>query len=456
LEESKVCVSPDRTRLIFGYALTDSIAGMSENRYLVRIISYDMLTRSSSIVREWIGSELSGSIGADYVDFCIDALVVDWSEGKIYFSEEILSSEGASAQVDYIKLVSCGFDGQNLTAVKRFERLESGMSSLEPTISMIHLSNSDLLTIRISLEYSDSMGSSSMYEIHTIDSNGNQLVVPIENENRGGGAASNEPLDSFNPFSLSEDGSDIYFTTYIQDSYSQSIIEPSITKMTDQGYDKQLAFALGSLSYRSDVWSYWSSDKRPEVVMMSGVTNGKIMLGVEYRDQWNQVAPPEILEVDLSTGGDYEVLTTGKLESDLYGRFAYDDFSTVSLFYPDGSLPPQISTDSDGDGLPDDVEIAAGMNPDSSDKAVIDAVYNYFFGQGEGAVKSLLKTNPYTHNWYYQPELGWMWTNSTAFPYIFKSDNNSGTSGWMFFNEDSTDLIRMYDYDREKWISLGD
>jgi len=26
----------------------------------------------------------------------------------------------------------------------------------------------------------------------------------------------------------------------------------------------------------------------------------------------------------------------------------------------------------------------------------------------------------------------------------------------MFFNEDSTDLIRMYDYDREKWISLGD
>jgi hypothetical protein len=106
--------------------------------------------------------------------------------------------------------------------------------------------------------------------------------------------------------------------------------------------------------------------------------------------------------------------------------------------------------------LPDDVEIAAGMNPDSSDKAVIDAVYNYFFSQGEGAVKSLLKTNPYTHNWYYQPELGWMWTNSTAFPYIFKSDNNSGTSGWMFFNEDSTDLIRMYDYDREKWISLGD
>ena len=50
-----------------------------------------------------------------------------------------------------------------------------------------------------------------MYEIHTIDTSGSQLVVPIENENRGGGAASNEPLDSFNPFSLSEDGSDNLF-----------------------------------------------------------------------------------------------------------------------------------------------------------------------------------------------------------------------------------------------------
>ena len=459
LQESKVCISPDGSQLIFGYALMSSMMGMSatdSDRYLVRIIKYDLINRTSSSIREWIGSNLSDSMNSNYVNFCIDALHVDWNNEKIYFSEQIVSSGGATEQVDYVKLVSCGFDGQNLTAVKRFERRDSGVSSLAPSISMIHFSDGAPSKIRASIKYSDSMGSTSMYEIHTIDTYGSQLVVPIENENRGGGAASNEPLDSFNPFSLSEDGSDIYFTTYIQDSYSQSIIEPSITKMTDQGYDKQLAFALGSLSYRSDVWSYWSSDKRPEVVMMSGVTNGKIMLGVEYRDQWNQVAPPEILEVDLSTGGDYEVLTTGKLESDLYGRFAYDDFSTVSLFYPDGSLPPQISTDSDGDGLPDDVEIAAGMNPDSSDKAVIDAVYNYFFSQGEGAVKSLLKTNPYTHNWYYQPELGWMWTNSTAFPYIFKSDNNSGTSGWMFFNEDSTDLIRMYDYDREKWISLGD
>ena len=74
------------------------------------------------------------------------------------------------------------------------------MSSLEPTISKLHLSNTDSPTIRVSIRYSDSMGSTSMFEIHTIDTSGNQLVVPIENENSGGGAASNEPLDSFNTF----------------------------------------------------------------------------------------------------------------------------------------------------------------------------------------------------------------------------------------------------------------
>lgn len=460
LEESKVCVSPDRTRLIFGYALTDSTAGMSENRYLVRIISYDMLTRSSSIVREWIGSEISGSIGADYVDFCIDALVVDWSEGKIYFSEEILSSEGASAQVDYIKLVSCGFDGQNLTAVKRFERLESGMSSLEPTISMIHLSNSDLLTIRISLEYSDSMGSSSMYEIHTIDSNGNQLVVPIENESRGSGVASSESLDSFNTFSLSEDDSEIYFITYDQDLYSTSVKEPSITRITNQGYDKETVVDLSNLTYRTDIWDYWSSFRKPEVVMMSEIEETKIIFGVEYLggQGMSPFTAAEILEVNLSTGG-YKVLTTGKLEYDwaLGMNTAYDDFSTFSIFYPDGAVqPPQTNTDSDGDGLPDDIEIAAGMNPNSSDKIVIDAVYSYFFSQGEGAVKSLQQAKPHTYNWYFQPEIGWMWTDHSTFPYIFKSTTDGQSGSWMYFSEQSANPIQMYDYNLESWLNLGE
>ena len=450
LEDSKVFISPDASNLIFGYALVsamNNVAGQ-KSRFMVRIINYNMVNRTSSIIREWTGSNLTDSMNSKYVDFCIDALAVDWKANKIYFSEEIINGNEVNGQIEYIKLVSCDFDGQNLTAVKRFDRDESGMTTLTPTISMLHISDDDPSMIRVSLEYSDSMGTSKAHEIHTIDTSGNQTVVPIENKNRGG-ITSRYPLDSFSPISISVDSSEIYFITYGQDFYDPSVIEPSISKMTTQGYDQKLVADLWRLGYKTDIWGNSLGVINPSVVMMTAVENGKIILGVHYYDQWyNHGPPPEIIEVDLASG-EHEILTVGK--------FSHDNFSTASLFYPDGKhQTPKVSIDSDGDGLPDDVEIAAGMNPNSSDKAVVNAVYNYFFSQGHGTVKSLTKTNPYTHNWYFQPELGWMWTNSRVFPYIFKSGTNAQSGDWMYFSEQSSEPIQIFDYGRKKWLRLGE
>jgi len=127
------------------------------------------------------------------------------------------------------------------------------------------------------------------------------------------------------------------------------------------------------------------------------------------------------------------------------------------MFFPNGIVkPPKAVLDSDSDGLPDEVEIAAGMDPYTSDKNVIDAVYNYFFTQEGTAVKSLQKSTPYTNSWYYQPEIGWMWTNPTTYPYIYRSSSHGKSAGWMYFKEHSSNPIKMYDYSIDKWLNLGD
>jgi hypothetical protein len=58
---------------------------------------------------------------------------------------------------------------------------------------------------------------------------------------------------------------------------------------------------------------------------------------------------------------------------------------------------------------------------------------------------------PHTLNWYYQPEWGWLWTNKETFPYVYRSgkeeEGESKTSGWLYFEEGSSDPIRYFLYD---------
>ena len=111
-------------------------------------------------------------------------------------------------------------------------------------------------------------------------------------------------------------------------------------------------------------------------------------------------------------------------------------------------------SDSDNDGLPDKVEVDAGLNPTVDDSLIIQTTKQYFYTPGSNELNAS-RTTPYTHDWYYQSGMGWMWTSSNSYPYIFKSGTGGQSGSWMFFSEQSANPIRMYDYSSQRWITLG-
>jgi len=461
IEESKVQVSPDGSKMIFGYALISSTgAGMSENRYLVRIVSYDMSTRQASVIREWKGSNLRATTNAEYVDFCIEALTVDWNAGLVYFTEE---RKGTTAPVTsgFTKLVSCKLDGTDLKAIKQFEeKTTSGVtSSYSAEIEQIHIGSSDE-TIRVTIKYVDYMDNAWSEEIHSLDGNGNQVVVPINNDDIGGFMSST--AEAFDPFSLTSDGSKILFAKYEgENSAAGEPVKLSLFSLTKEGYDKQAYWSYDG--NQSGAWNPSAGRTNPRITAMSDEKNGKIILVLEDQSTMagssNNLKAPELVELNVATGAAV-TLVRGRQTLDGNGMhfILRDDLETGFLFSPSGaSEPPDESTkDTDGDGLPDDVEIAAGMDPNSSDKQVVDTVYNYFFEKDGSAGRNLVPATPHTYQWYYQPEWGWLWTNEKAFPYVYRSSAGGQASGWLYFSEKSANPIRFYDYSAKKWVTLGE
>ena len=45
-------------------------------------------------------------------------------------------------------------------------------------------------------------------------------------------------------------------------------------------------------------------------------------------------------------------------------------------------------------------------------------------------------SEPYTNQWFYQPGMGWLWTNSKAFPFLYRASNQgSNEGGWLYFSQ---------------------
>jgi hypothetical protein len=98
--------------------------------------------------------------------------------------------------------------------------------------------------------------------------------------------------------------------------------------------------------------------------------------------------------------------------------------------------------DSDQDGIDDKQEIENGMNPISSDKAMIDKISQILNSVSYG-------TTPYTNGWFFDEERGWLYTHKSIYPYFY----DHSTKGWMYFKAGG-DSPRYYHYDTKKWITF--
>jgi len=116
------------------------------------------------------------------------------------------------------------------------------------------------------------------------------------------------------------------------------------------------------------------------------------------------------------------------------------------------------NADTDDDGLSDGQETTAGTNPLISDKAVIDAVKANAAAFGLAPIEQLTASGatPYTYEWYYQPDWGWLWTSKSTFPYVYRSSTGGQQEGWLYFREGTASPIHFYSYEESKWVTLGE
>ena len=63
---------------------------------------------------------------------------------------------------------------------------------------------------------------------------------------------------------------------------------------------------------------------------------------------------------------------------------------------------------------------------------------------------------PHTDGWYFQPNLGWLWTNRTTFPFIYRQATGQQSEGWLYFSELKEQQLKpLYDYNSNGWISIS-
>ena len=66
-----------------------------------------------------------------------------------------------------------------------------------------------------------------------------------------------------------------------------------------------------------------------------------------------------------------------------------------------------------------------------------------------------IKPKPHTRNWYYQPDLGWVWTQEEIFPHLYLANPATGAGTWLYFAPARNATSPFYDQDAKQWRNIG-
>ncbi len=111
-----------------------------------------------------------------------------------------------------------------------------------------------------------------------------------------------------------------------------------------------------------------------------------------------------------------------------------------------------VTIDPDGDGFTTSLE----NQTDSLDPNTANSISDLTSDSESGGSNPTLPgdpsgTSPVVNGWFYTSDMGWLFTNSTTYPYLYRKDTSSDGGVWLYFDTTSTNELRFYNFETSLW-----
>ena len=111
-----------------------------------------------------------------------------------------------------------------------------------------------------------------------------------------------------------------------------------------------------------------------------------------------------------------------------------------------------VTIDPDGDGFTTSLE----NQTDSLDPNTANSISDLTSDSESGGSNPTLPgdssgTSPVVNGWFYTSDMGWLFTNSTTYPYLYRIDTSSDGGVWLYFDTTSSNELRFYNFETSLW-----